>query len=98
MLEMYVPNAFTPDENGINDTFNPLILGDIVPTRFLMQVYNRWGQMIYSSNEYNTGWDGNYDGAKAPPGIYTYLISFEIPGYIHAIADSPMRGTVTLIR
>ncbi|MDY0104646.1 MAG: gliding motility-associated C-terminal domain-containing protein, partial [Lentimicrobium sp.] len=98
ILEMYVPNAFTPGDDGKNDTFNPLILGDIVPTRFLMQIYNRWGQMIYSSNAYNVGWDGTYVGANAPPGVYTYLISFEIPGYIQAIADSPMRGTVTLIR
>ncbi|MBV2246678.1 MAG: gliding motility-associated C-terminal domain-containing protein, partial [Lentimicrobium sp.] len=98
LLEMVLPNAFTPNGDDLNNTFNPIITGDIVPTRFLMKVYNRWGELIYMTTEYNTGWDGNYNGAEAPPGTYSYTIIFEIPDYVQAIADSPIKGVVTLIR
>jgi gliding motility-associated-like protein len=97
-LELTMPNAFTPDGNGINDIFRPVLLGDIVPSRFLMQIYNRWGELVYETNDYTAGWDGFVKGSLAPSGVYAYIISFEVPGYINVTVKSPVRGSVTLLR
>ena len=68
-----VPSAFSPNGDGINDTFVPM--GLFVDT-FQMLIYNRWGEVLYQTNKIKDGWDGALDGQPVPDGVYTYRIAF----------------------
>jgi gliding motility-associated-like protein len=97
-LELTMPNAFTPNGDRINDVFKPVLLGDITPSRFLMQIYNKWGELVYETSDYSAGWNGFVKGSLAPAGVYAFVINFEVPGYINVTVKSPVRGSVTLLR
>ena len=85
----FIPNGFSPE--GINSIFrisNPAIL----PGQAIMQVYNRWGEMIFKGDAL-TGWDGTYQNNYVSPGIYIYLIEAE-----YRNKRNIYKGTITLIR
>jgi gliding motility-associated-like protein len=70
-----VPNAFTPNGDGINDYFYPKFI-NIESMEFW--ILNKWGETIYFSNVLNTsGWDGEIGGAQASPGNYVYKLAFK---------------------
>ncbi len=94
---MRMPNSFTPDNNTLNDVFKP-VLGDILPTKYLLQVFDRWGGLVFETNNPDQGWDGTYNGQPAERGIYSYKVEFEIPEYISSSQDNPLRGMVVLLR
>ena len=58
ICEVYIPNAFTPNGDGLNDLFKVMVGGDL--TDFQMQVYNRWGQLVFESKQISKGWNGYY--------------------------------------
>jgi len=68
----FVPNAFTP--GGLNPIFAPVLRFDD-PDGFVMQIYNRWGQLAYETTQVSAGWDGSISGNEAPIGTYLYVIS-----------------------
>lgn len=70
-MSIYIPNSFTPNGDGLNDTFGAY--GEAIKD-FKMQVYNRWGQMIFESNNVNNQWDGTHLGEKVPMGSYVYKV------------------------
>jgi len=94
---MQVPNAFTPDDDLLNDDFKP-VLGEILPSKYLLQVFNRWGEIVFETNNPDEGWDGTRLGNPAPRGAYIYKLEFEVPEYITNSIESPMRGFVMLLR
>ncbi|AHM59008.1 hypothetical protein D770_03705 [Flammeovirgaceae bacterium 311] len=69
VMQGYFPNAFSPNDDGLNDTFN--ILGKFVQ-RASIWVYNRWGELLFYSDDKEKGWDGTYSGKAVPEGPYTY--------------------------
>lgn len=72
---VYIPNAFTPDGNGLNDIFTPVGIG-IMEDEYQMLIYDRWGNLVFSSNNLNVGWDGSIKGEPQPKdGVYTYKIT-----------------------
>lgn len=73
----YVPNAFTPDGNEFNQTFQPVFTTGFDPARFEMLIFDRWGSMIYQTKDAKIGWDGtNSNGEIVSDGIYTWKISY----------------------
>ncbi|MBA3901092.1 MAG: gliding motility-associated C-terminal domain-containing protein, partial [Bacteroidetes bacterium] len=68
----WVPNAFTPNGDGLNDVFLPELTGI---REFEMRIYNRWGQQIFISNDHRKGWDGTINGKEAQTEVYTYKIA-----------------------
>jgi gliding motility-associated-like protein len=70
---IYVPNAFTVDNDGINDIFTPVISG-VNPLDYTFQVFNRWGELIFETNSTTTGWDGTYKGTAAKQDVYVWKI------------------------
>jgi gliding motility-associated-like protein len=68
-MNIYIPNSFTPNGDGLNDTFGAI--GEAIG-EYTMQVFNRWGQLVFESNNYKNQWDGTYDGAQVPTGTYVY--------------------------
>ncbi len=88
----YLPAAFTPNGDGMNDQFIPVEVG-IVSTQWF-RVFNRYGQLIFSTSNQHTGWDGTFKGRPQESGTYTWLIKGA--GYNGKIIEK--KGTVVLIR
>lgn len=70
---IFVPNAFTP--YGKNPIFQPVI-SLFEPKEYSLTIINRWGQPVFKSFEYTTGWDGNFGSEMAPNGNYMYVIRY----------------------
>ena len=88
----YVPNAFTPNGDGNNDLFRPIAIG--MKSIDVFRVYNRWGQMVYSSSGNVTGWDGTFGGK--PQEAATFVWYAEGVDYLNNKVKK--KGTVILIR
>lgn len=74
--KIYLPNAFTPDGDGINDYFTPFFT--FLPAKYHMIIYDRWRNVIFESKDANIHWDGYTRGGKtAPEGIYTFVLIIE---------------------
>jgi len=71
--EIRIPNAFTPNGDGINDTWT--IIGLEYDPTALIRVFTRYGQQVYQSKGYGTPWNGEYRGKKLPVGAYYYIIN-----------------------
>ena len=89
--KLFVPSAFVP--RGYNTVFKPFGIF-IDATDYNFTIFNRWGQIIFETQDPNTGWDGTYKGNDAPYGVYTYLIVFRSPENVLV----QKRGSVTLLR
>lgn len=74
-LFVYIPTAFTPNGDELNDRFG---LGGITDgvNKLTIDVYNRWGEKVFSSNDVNNKWDGTYQGEPAQQGVYIYYIEY----------------------
>jgi len=88
------PNAFSPNNDGVNDVFNA-VTDCTLP--FSMQVYNRWGTIVFSSTDVSEGWDGSFEGQDAQNGKYSYIIVYTISINDRTFEES-YKGTFKLIR
>ncbi len=91
VLSVYIPNTFTPNGDGINDTFG--VRGEDIG-QFQLMVYNRWGELIFTTSDPNTQWDGKYKGHDVQEGVYAYKYIAMGLGK----GEKEKDGTVTLIR
>ncbi|WP_145859377.1 Ig-like domain-containing protein [Pedobacter suwonensis] len=89
--QVYIPNAFTPNNDGKNDVF--LIYGNTISSA-KMSIYTQWGQLIFQSDNVSNGWDGTFKGVNQPNGVYVYMIDITFSNG----TTSMRKGTVTLIR
>ncbi len=71
------PTAFTPNGDGVNDQFKPALAPACAVAEFKMQVYNRWGQLLFVSYRADEGWDGTYNGRAADLGTYYYQLQMK---------------------
>jgi gliding motility-associated-like protein len=92
VTEAMLPNAFSPNGDGLNDVFRPVIMNQWVELGDF-SIYNRYGQRVYYSRDIQEGWDGTYNGQPAELATYFYIITFKIgdKSYTH-------KGDVTLTR
>ncbi len=74
--EFFAPNTIFP--KGKNNLFKPIITFPDIEN-YQMIIFNRYGEKIFISNDYNTGWNGTFNGTEVPQGNYTYLITFQKP-------------------
>ncbi|RLD39169.1 MAG: hypothetical protein DRI89_13765 [Bacteroidetes bacterium] len=91
----YMPNAFTPNGDGLNDTFRAVPKYDYI-SNYQLTIYNRWGQQIFECNDIDCGWDGTYQSNPSPNGVYIYRIVYEEisqPG-----KTKTLEGMVVLVR
>ncbi len=77
LVDVFFPNAFTPDLNGINETFKPVM--NFLPKTFVMYIYDRWGNLVFVTKNPETGWDGRYLGAESQIGTYSWKVILEKP-------------------
>lgn len=93
---IFIPNAFSPDGNEHNQYFQ--IEGNkIDPSDFSMQIFNRWGELIFESNNIEIGWNGNYgpNNTAAPSGVYTYQVRYRFDGMQES---KTIQGHLSLLR
>ncbi|MDI9341804.1 MAG: HYR domain-containing protein [Sediminibacterium sp.] len=88
---LYVPNAFTPNDDGLNDTFQPKGAGF---KNYELSVFDRWGERVFVSNELAKGWDGTVKGVLAQDGVYAYKITLITIGG----KSKDITGSVTLMK
>ena len=72
----YIPNAFTPEDNGINETFTPIFLPGFIPHDYQFVIFNRWGEQVYETNDIYGSWDGSFRGSMVEDGTYVWQITF----------------------
>jgi gliding motility-associated-like protein len=90
-----IPNIFTPNGDGVNDYFFPRQLLSAGLTQFDMNIYNRWGQLVFSANSLEgRGWDGRMNGTPQPEGVYIYTID----AVFKDGQKETHKGNVTLMR
>ncbi len=88
----YVPNTFTPNGDGLNDIFRAIPVGIANTTYF--SVFNRYGELMFETNQWLKGWDGTFKGKPQPNGTYVWMVS----GTDKDFKKVEMKGTVNLIR
>lgn len=90
-----MPNAFSPNSDGLNDVFAPFLEPNCPVTGYLFHIYNRWGQLVFTTTTPGTGWDGTFKGLPVESGNYMFTISYEKGTEHHGYS---IKGDVTLIR
>jgi gliding motility-associated-like protein len=91
-LIIYVPNTFTPNNDDVNDMFKPILEENI--QKYILRIFNRWGEIIFESFDPNYGWDGRYQDTVVPDGVYIWeitIVTFGANTYLK-------RGHVNLVR
>ncbi|KQN38216.1 hypothetical protein ASE92_01915 [Pedobacter sp. Leaf41] len=89
--QIYIPNAFTPNNDGKNDVF--LIYGNTIASA-KMSIYTQWGQLIFQSDNVSNGWDGTFKGVNQPIGVYVFMVEVQLTDGSTVVK----KGTVTLLR
>jgi gliding motility-associated-like protein len=90
-----IPNAFSPDGDGSADYFLPRQALSKGVAKFNMNIYNRWGQLLFTSNSISgRGWDGKYNNEPQDLGVYVYLVDVT---FIDGTSEK-YQGNLTLLR
>lgn len=90
---LYIPNSFTPNDDGNNDVF--AVKGDNI-TSITLEIYNRWGELIYETTDMNGFWDGMYNGMPAKQDLYSWKVTYKTVCTAASIIEKT--GHVSLIR
>jgi gliding motility-associated-like protein len=93
---IYIPNAFTPNGDGLNDTFMAISYCQV--DEFLMLIYNRWGEQLYESDNISNGWDGTKDGRGCPGDAYVYKITMVVEGTEGTRTEEVFYGVFVLLK
>jgi gliding motility-associated-like protein len=94
VLRVFIPNSFSPNQDGINGLFMPVLYA-ADPTYFDFRVYDRWGELLFQTQDQTQGWDGTYKGNPVPSSVYSYIVKVR---NIEKTKIQPYMGTVTLLR
>ncbi len=88
----YVPGAFTPNRDGKNDIFKPIVIGKLLQYHFT--IYGRWGQIIFDSKDIQKGWDGTFKGLPQDSNIFIWTCTYQLENEnVHSV-----KGTFALVR
>lgn len=77
-LIFYVPNTFTPDQDGFNETFTPVMTSGFEAQEYRLLIFNRWGEVIFESRNPQIGWDGTFKGKVVKDGTYVWKIDLKV--------------------
>jgi gliding motility-associated-like protein len=90
-----VPNAFSPNGDNINDCFHPFFSDQLIIRKYKLQIFNRWGGLIFSTADLNECWQGQFNGRPANSGVYVWVIELTTD---NCDEKSTFSGSVTLVR
>jgi len=92
----FIPSAFTPNDDGLNDLFHPVTQRTVLEP-YSLTIYDRWGQIVFETRDPSRGWDGKKNGNFCLPGIYSYVIKYP-EGSVEGVKPMSRTGSVVLIR
>ena len=92
---VYVPNSFTPNNDGINDRFLPSLAGPV--DVYELNIFDRWGERIHTTADRYAGWDGTYNGVLSQDGVYVWTLDYRVLGP-NGVKSERLVGHVTLLR
>lgn len=90
--QLFVPNVFTANGDGINDQFYPFTKCSF--EHYELLIFNRWGELIFKTSNPIDKWDGKYNGVDCSSGVYVYLITYKFP----TLQTKNAYGSITLLR
>lgn len=93
--DLYIPNAFSPNDDGRNDLFRPQTNCPLL--EYELHIYNRWGAQVFTSRAPDRGWDGEHNGRDQPQGVYMYVIRYSV-GAGELTEEAVETGEVVLLR
>jgi gliding motility-associated-like protein len=91
----YVPNTFTPNGDEHNNLFNPVFVCGYDPYEYRFEIYNRWGEIVFSSSDAGIGWDGTYNGLPAKEGVFGWKLEYKA---VHTSEKKVLTGHANLLR
>lgn len=89
---LFTPNAFSPNNDGRNESFSPV--SSCQMSVYQLSIYNRWGNLIFETNQPATSWDGTSKGSSSPEGVYVYRLTYSFENGPQLLKS----GSITLIR
>lgn len=92
MAGFYIPNSFSPNGDGINDVFKPLLFGSVEKFEFV--IYNRFGEAIFRTNKITDGWSGNYKGKQQNSNLFLWVCTYRFKGEV----EKTEKGNVLLLK
>ena len=96
-IRIYLPNAFSPNGDGLNEKFKAVTNSENIES-FQMLIYDRWGTLIFESNNISQGWNGTFKGKLCPQGVYVYKVEYSLSASSNNVLSEIRIGTVVLIR
>ncbi len=93
-FNIYVPNAFTIDDNEYNETFIPVFSDYTRVKKYHLYIYDRWGELIWETTDYTQSWDGRANGKDVQDGVYTWKLNYEL----YNDGNRTLVGHVSLLR
>jgi gliding motility-associated-like protein len=76
-LVFFAPNTFIPNDDGLNDIWVPVFSSGFNIVNYELTIYNRWGDVIFITDDYLQGWDGKFNGKIVQDGVYSFKIKFQ---------------------
>ena len=73
----YIPNTFTPNSDEVNNTFKPIFFSGLDIFNYSLTIFNRWGEIVFVSNNVEYGWDGSYGNKMVESGTYIWRLEFK---------------------
>ncbi|MCK6690604.1 MAG: gliding motility-associated C-terminal domain-containing protein [Thermoanaerobaculia bacterium] len=92
---VYVPNVFSPNDDGRNDRFQPF--HHCVFRQYRLNIFDRWGNQVFASKSPEAGWDGRFRGKELPPGVFVWILEMETEFFGEGLKRR-LFGNVTLVR
>jgi gliding motility-associated-like protein len=93
---LFIPNAFSPNGNGVNETFKPIVMYCHI-TGYEMFVFDRLGRRVFYSNKLSEGWDGRITNGTLQPGVYVYKLNYYVQTTNNRRIPFVKYGTVTVV-
>ena len=96
-IDVFTPNAFTPNDDGIHDSFQPQFPVDVNILDYQLKIFDRWGALQFNSLNQEQVWDGTVQGRPAGIGVYVFLLEFSLEESGEVFSQQ-LAGSVTLLR
>ena len=97
-LEVFVPNAFSPNGDGVNDDLRPFFKTDFIKIEsYDLHIYNRWGSLVFNSQNLNDGWDGTFRGKQCEMGVYIWTLRVRV-SLNGKVQTKQLSGDVAIVR
>ena len=95
VYEVFIPNAFSPNFDGVNDNFTVFAKTSRIQRIRSVEIFNRWGQEVYRSFDPMGSWDGTFDGDDLEPDVFGFHLSYVCPGTEQRVTQ---QGNITILR